>query len=162
MTTTSRQARNSRFQQGTGMFACESCGRQTRHTGTQSSGSKCCDNCYELAGFQNSIWDNGVEGLTAGDWAEVRRLWAVVCEKGSRERGIQGIEELITELEKLDAPTKAPTKATLLTLRYNKSGTVTAYMDGKKTAVLPDHEAVTAYVEGAVRAGARRGRDQHR
>lgn len=55
--TTQRQARNSRFQKGSGMFACESCGRNARDTGVQSHGTKCCEQCYELAGIENGISD---------------------------------------------------------------------------------------------------------
>jgi hypothetical protein len=57
--TSSQSKRNSRFQRGSGAFKCESCGRQTRHTGVQSVGSKVCPDCYELAGIYNVHQDGG-------------------------------------------------------------------------------------------------------
>ncbi len=93
--TTHRQARNSQFQRGSGMYACECCTRQTRNTGTQPRESKICEDCYELAGFINMLSDYGPEEFTPGNWDEVRARWANVQAKGDAARAVQGIEELI-------------------------------------------------------------------
>ena len=46
-----------RFQKGRSVFKCECCGRGTRETGVQSSGSDTCPQCYELCGLENSHSD---------------------------------------------------------------------------------------------------------
>ena len=50
-----------RFQRGSGCFKCGVCGRMTRHTGVQGTDSDCCPQCYDLAGWQNSVWDGCFE-----------------------------------------------------------------------------------------------------
>ena len=50
---------SSRFQRGSGVYACRSCGRNTRYTGGDGAGVKMCDECYELAGEENSLSDTG-------------------------------------------------------------------------------------------------------
>jgi hypothetical protein len=52
--------RGRRFERGSGCFTCESCGRKTRKTGvTSGSDWPVCPDCYELAGYQNGVSDNG-------------------------------------------------------------------------------------------------------
>jgi len=50
----------SKFQSGTGLFACLCCGRKTRET-QDTSGSDMCGICYELSGIQNSLRDDGAQ-----------------------------------------------------------------------------------------------------
>lgn len=51
---------HNRFARGTGCFTCESCGRRTRQTPvTAGSDWPVCEDCFELAGYQNGISDNG-------------------------------------------------------------------------------------------------------
>jgi hypothetical protein len=49
------------FQKGSGCFKCSSCGRLTRHT--TSDNPDICGPCYELAGFENGVTDNGVDHI---------------------------------------------------------------------------------------------------
>ncbi len=58
MARTSAQ-QNARFQRGSGVYTCRSCGHNTRDTGGDGAGVRCCDICYELAGEENSISDTG-------------------------------------------------------------------------------------------------------
>lgn len=52
-------ARNSRFQKGSGMYACNVCGRNTRSTGQgDNEHVKLCAECYDLAGEANHLSDN--------------------------------------------------------------------------------------------------------
>jgi hypothetical protein len=55
--TTLRQSRHSRFQHGSGVFTCISCGRRTRVT-TQCHDELCAE-CWDLAGETNSLSDTG-------------------------------------------------------------------------------------------------------
>jgi hypothetical protein len=55
--TTTRQARHSRFQRGSGVFNCAVCGRSTRVT-TQDNDNLCAE-CYDLAGETNALSDTG-------------------------------------------------------------------------------------------------------
>lgn len=50
---------SSRFQKGSGVYACRCCGRNTRYTGGDGAGVKLCDECFELAGEENSLSDSG-------------------------------------------------------------------------------------------------------
>lgn len=49
---------NSHFKRGSGMFACQSCGHNTRHTGGDGADLKLCSLCYDLAGESNHFSDN--------------------------------------------------------------------------------------------------------
>lgn len=49
-----------RFAKGSGVYECSCCGRRTRSTGrgdNENAGS--CVECYDLAGEENSLSDNG-------------------------------------------------------------------------------------------------------
>jgi hypothetical protein len=65
---------------GGGVFQCCSCGRSTRLTDQGCTDSRCCSECWALAGIDNSVND-GVE-----PWAEVEaecdRLLAEAVKKG--------------------------------------------------------------------------------
>ena len=52
------RTQNARFQRGSGVFKCDCCARNTRNTG-QPHGSRLCAECYELAGWENSLSDEG-------------------------------------------------------------------------------------------------------
>ena len=62
-----KNSRNSRFERGSGVYNCSICGRCTRHTGVQSTGSDLCPQCYELAGLQNMVWDGDALESVAHD-----------------------------------------------------------------------------------------------
>lgn len=57
--TTIRQARNSHFAKGQGVFKCNVCDRSTRNTGGDGSSVGLCELCWDLAGEENHLSDNG-------------------------------------------------------------------------------------------------------
>jgi len=59
MATTSKQSRNARFQEGSGVYVCRCCKHNTRSTGGDGAGVRLCDLCFELAGEENSVADTG-------------------------------------------------------------------------------------------------------
>ena len=79
-TVSAKAAKNSRFQKGTGMYACACCGRNTRSTGNgdnEMTGN--CVECYDLAGETNHLSDNG--GLY-GSVDNVRGLFTALEKHG--------------------------------------------------------------------------------
>lgn len=50
---------NSRFTKGSGVYTCRVCGHRTRDTGGDGAGVKLCEVCYDLAGEENHIDNNG-------------------------------------------------------------------------------------------------------
>ncbi len=67
------------FQKGSGCFKCSSCGRLTRHT--TSDNPDICGPCYELAGFENGVTDNGVEHI-AGYLSDAVSYYKEIVSKG--------------------------------------------------------------------------------
>jgi len=59
---TKKMAKNfrqrNRFARGSGCYTCRACGRRTREVGDGAQ-VQLCEPCYDLAGWQNSISDNG-------------------------------------------------------------------------------------------------------
>jgi hypothetical protein len=55
---TTATTRNSRFQRGSGVYVCRTCGHNTRDTGGDGAGVQLCDLCFDLAGEENHISDN--------------------------------------------------------------------------------------------------------
>lgn len=53
--------RTNGFKRGTGVFKCEDCGHNTRETGAQGMGVKLCPDCWELAGYINTLSDYGAD-----------------------------------------------------------------------------------------------------
>lgn len=77
-----RRASNSHFRRGSGAFRCETCERMTRHTGEQSSDSRLCRYCFELAGNENSLSDGC---LTVADKPGVLRNLRAAIDYGGDE-----------------------------------------------------------------------------
>jgi hypothetical protein len=51
---------NSQFARGSAVYACRSCGRNTRSTGRgDNEGVRLCAECYDLAGEENCLSDSG-------------------------------------------------------------------------------------------------------
>lgn len=92
--TTTRQARHSRFQRGSGVFTCQSCGRSTRVT-TQDNDNLCAE-CYDLAGETNSLSDYGE--LYMGREAVIRILNQCVERGGSATKLIKEFPEVCEHL----------------------------------------------------------------
>lgn len=75
-TVSAKAAKNSRFQKGSGMYACRSCDRNTRSTGNgDNEGVQLCEQCYTLAGEENHLADNG---CLYAPVAEVRGLFTAL------------------------------------------------------------------------------------
>lgn len=66
-----------RFIKGSSTFKCADCGKLTRYTGKSSMGTDLCDDCYEIAG-----WDNA---LTDGDCTQEEYDQAVANIRGARK-----------------------------------------------------------------------------
>ncbi len=49
----------SKFGRGTGVYSCTACTRKTRQTGGDNDSLKMCEECYEIAGLENTIADHG-------------------------------------------------------------------------------------------------------
>jgi hypothetical protein len=76
------------FSRGAGktVFTCDCCGRQTRIT-HQPTDCTSCFECWELAGWQNSVWDGTPleEVVTARD-----DLLATIVARGGDEAAVRG------------------------------------------------------------------------
>lgn len=70
----------SRFQKGSGVYTCHCCKRSTRSTGRgDNENAGLCAECYDLAGEENSLSDNGEFYAKP---AEVLAMIARVADKG--------------------------------------------------------------------------------
>lgn len=73
-----------KFQRGgPGVFKCRLCSRGSRETGVQALGSQLCPECYELAGLENMMIDDGF--LSDPCKPEVRSLFKAAIAKGGNE-----------------------------------------------------------------------------
>jgi hypothetical protein len=74
----------STFQRGSGCYRCNCCKRQTRATGDNWN-SGACPECYEIAGLENALSDNGPEWeFRESTKKEIERLQEVVRQKGGK------------------------------------------------------------------------------
>jgi len=73
---TTRQLNNSHFKRGSGVYTCRVCSHVTRNTGGDGANVQACDICFDLAGEENHISDNG--GGTYGSTENVKRLLAAL------------------------------------------------------------------------------------
>lgn len=71
-----------RFAVGSGVFACGCCGRKTRSTGGDNDDLGLCEQCYDLAGYSNSVSDHGADSLTQRDRDEIASLLLELKTKG--------------------------------------------------------------------------------
>lgn len=74
-------ATTNRFTKGSGCYTCNSCGLKTRSTGDNGQ-CHLCENCYDLAGFDNMVSDDGIESLTEGNIADIRNMAANLIQRG--------------------------------------------------------------------------------
>lgn len=56
---------------GRGVFKCQVCDRGTRRV-DQAYDSECCPQCWDLAGLDNTVNDNGANCEQLGDWRAYR------------------------------------------------------------------------------------------
>lgn len=68
--------RTNGFKRGTGVFKCEDCGHNTRETGAQGMGVKLCPDCWELAGYINTLSDYGADSEDFKSCADTIKWYA--------------------------------------------------------------------------------------
>jgi len=51
---------SSKFQRGSGVYTCQSCGKKTRETGLFESDYGICAYCYEVGGLENAYADGHI------------------------------------------------------------------------------------------------------
>jgi hypothetical protein len=83
------QMKSRTFQKGSGCFNCASCGRLTRHT--TSDNPEICGPCYELAGFENGVTDNGIDQI-AGYLSDAVSYYQEITSKGGKYEFTQSPE----------------------------------------------------------------------
>jgi hypothetical protein len=77
-------ARTHTFTVGSGCYVCRSCGRKTRDDGNGDSvGSKLCTECYDFAGIENTISDDGATPELIAELAELNKR---IIAKGGRSQ----------------------------------------------------------------------------
>lgn len=97
--------RNNRFNHGRSTFTCSTCGRLTRLSG-QGQDSECCFECWELAGYQNSVWDNG--NLGGADGTVLELLRTIERRGGDVARVRADFKDLFDVVDETQAPPVAP------------------------------------------------------
>ena len=82
-------ANHKHFRRGTGVFTCACCGRKTRTT-YQPDYTDFCFECWELAGHENMLSDNGEEEYIAHGYLKERdELLADAVKRGGNEQAIR-------------------------------------------------------------------------
>jgi hypothetical protein len=76
--------RNARFGRGSGVYTCRTCGRKTRQTGGDNHSVGLCEECYEIAGLENSLADNRPPWTPEKCKAEILRLTELCKSKGGK------------------------------------------------------------------------------
>lgn len=84
MVTISAKGTGGRFHRGRGVYTCATCGRQTRETTIQ--GSDDCEQCFELAGLQNMVWDGCFD---EADKPERDVLLSTIVQRGGNAAKVQ-------------------------------------------------------------------------
>lgn len=79
-------ARKSTFVKGSSTFTCNCCGHLTRWTGEQGVGSKLCVPCWDLAGLENALSDDGAEQFVESGYAnEVKSNMLLIRKRSEAE-----------------------------------------------------------------------------
>lgn len=74
-----------RFERGSGCYTCRSCGRKTRSTGRGDNELiQLCEECYELAGIENMISDQGIEVVDDALSHEIVGYINLITSKGGK------------------------------------------------------------------------------
>lgn len=89
--------RNSNFRRGIPTYKCGCCGILTRETGDGESGCELCVDCYNLAGLDNGINDDGREPSESELRESARRLATIAAKGGNVERVIDMNEYLFAK-----------------------------------------------------------------
>jgi hypothetical protein len=74
---------------GRGVFTCYICQRRTRMV-DQGGDSELCQQCWDLAGLDNTVNDNRADPEICGDWKRHRDdLLAIVVKRGGDARRVK-------------------------------------------------------------------------
>lgn len=65
-----------KFRRGETTYTCQSCRKVTRNVGGDEAGCRLCLDCYNLAGTENYLSDNGEEDMLANYGDEARGIFA--------------------------------------------------------------------------------------
>lgn len=84
---------NSHFQRGHGVYDCIICERKTRGC-ADSVSLDMCEQCYELAGWDNHHNDEG-ELPTAEEMKQYREWRDIAVERGGNKERIEGLNDYI-------------------------------------------------------------------
>ena len=66
------KSQNNRFKRGSGVFNCSSCTRATRDTGGDNTDLRLCEECYEMAGIENTISDGNDDPVLLTKFEELK------------------------------------------------------------------------------------------
>lgn len=105
--------KSSRFAKGSGVYTCNCCNRQTRSTGRgDNEHARLCAECYDLAGFDNQVSDEGIGSLTPENLSDIRTLIATITSKGGEvdsdfQALLNATEENKAEADKFEAAAAA-------------------------------------------------------
>jgi len=103
--TSPKAARNSRFQKGTGLYECKCCGHKTRSTGQgDNEHVGLCTVCYDLAGEENHLSDNGTFYGSKGD---ITGLLKVLDSRNPSNKLFPEVRAHLATLEAEPAPAPA-------------------------------------------------------
>ena len=86
-----------RFKLGSGVYTCRCCERKTRDTGGDGSMVGNCDICYDLAGYQNMIWDNNIDSITKSDIENILCMVDSIYSRG----GVRYWDDLLEDIAKI-------------------------------------------------------------
>lgn len=75
--------KHNQFQRGASVYSCRCCKRATRGSGGDSAGVHLCDQCYELAGYENMLSDG--DELTVSEGSLVLGLLASLDAKNGAQ-----------------------------------------------------------------------------
>ncbi|QIG69493.1 hypothetical protein EVC17_010 [Rhizobium phage RHph_Y1_1] len=119
-------AKFNKFRKGASTFVCECCGHHTRETG-QALGAKICYACFELAGLENMLSDDGEEQFAKVGADEVKS-WMNEIRKRS-EAEFERAKESFSSLAPYfpsdeDFTTEAPLLATQVATDHSVKGAV--------------------------------------
>ena len=116
--TTFHQAQRRGFVKGGGTtYACRCCKRTTRPTGTgDNDGVQLCEECYELAGYENMIADGYLEDITDNELGNMVGMYNALVDKAGRAATEKAWLELMSEFG-----IERPDDATIDALARNSS-----------------------------------------
>lgn len=77
--------RRSTFVKGSSTFICSCCGHNTRWTGEQGTDSKLCVACWDLAGLENMLSDEGEEQFAKSGAYEVVSIFNEIKKRSEIE-----------------------------------------------------------------------------